>query len=177
MGENRKIKNAHPLEYNNIKFKSQLEVMTYKTLLEEGLDPQYEKEKFILWDGFIPTIPFYTKNKFKRKDYRIDVISKATCKDNRPLGDITYTPDFTLDYNGRHIIIETKGIANDVFPYKLKLFRKSLEERKDKDNIEVWEIHTKRQLLECLEQLRLNTNNGDKEGNKPNSMECVRETV
>lgn len=161
MKENKKIKNAHPKEYNGIKFKSQLEVMTYKTLLEEGLNPQYEKEKYVLWDGFIPTVPFYTKNKFKRKDYRIEVISKATCKDNRPLSAICYTPDFTFDYNDKHIIVENKGMQNDIFPYKFKLFRWQLEQRKDKDKFEVWEIHTKKQLIECIEQLKTK-DNGDK---------------
>ena len=41
MKQNKKIKNAHPKEYNHIKFKSQLEVMTYKTLFELGFNPQY----------------------------------------------------------------------------------------------------------------------------------------
>ena len=163
MKENKKIKNAHPKEYNHIKFKSQLEVMTYKTLFELGLNPQYEKEKYVLWDGFIPTVPFYTKNKFKRKDHRIEVISKTTCKDNRPLSDITYTPDITFDYNNKHIIVEVKGFANNIFPYKFKLFRWLLEQREDKDKFEVWEIHTKKQLLECLEQLKQKTCNGNTE--------------
>lgn len=154
MTENKKIRNAHPKEYGGIHFKSQLEVMTYKVLSQSGLNPQYEKETFTLWDGFTPTVPFYTKNKFKRKDYRIDAISKATCMDHRPVSSITYTPDFTFNCNGKHIIVECKGMANDVYPYKLKLFRKSLEESDQKDSYEIWEIHTKKQLLECLEHLK-----------------------
>ena len=163
MKENNKIKNAHPKEYNHIKFKSQLEVMTYKTLFELGLNPQYEKEKYVLWDGFIPTVPFYTNNKFKRKDHRIEVISKATCKDNRPVQCAVYVPDFTFDYKGRHIIVEVKGFSTDTFKYRFKLFRKSLEYREDKDKLEIWEIHTKKQLLECLEQLKQKTCNGNTE--------------
>lgn len=154
MSENKKIRNASPKEYNGIKFKSQLEVMTYKTLLQEGIEPSYEKETYVLWDGFVPTVPFYTKNKFKRKDRRIEVLSPSTCRDNRPLSQITYTPDFTFDYNGKHIIIEDKGIQNDVYPYKFKMFRNGLEQREDKDRFEVWEIHTKKQLLECLQHLK-----------------------
>lgn len=34
--ENKKIKNAHPLEYKGIKFKSQLERMTYTTFKEKA---------------------------------------------------------------------------------------------------------------------------------------------
>ena len=160
--ENKKIKNAHPKEYNGIKFKSQLEVMTYKTLFELGLNPQYEKEKYVLWDGFIPTVPFYTKNSFKRKNHNIEVLSPFTVKDKRPPTKISYTPDFTFDYKDKHIIIECKGMVNDVFPYKFKMFRKSLETLNDKDAIEVWEIFSKRQLLECIEHLKQNTN-GDTE--------------
>ena len=162
MKENKKIKNAHPKEYNHIKFKSQLEVMTYKTLFELGLNPQYEKEKYVLWDGFIPTVPFYTKNSFKRKNHNIEVLSPFTVKDRRPPTKISYTPDFTFDYKDKHIIIECKGMVNDVFPYKFKMFRKSLETLNDKDAIEVWEIFSKRQLLECIEHLKQNTN-GDTE--------------
>ena len=162
MIENKKIKNAHPKEYNGIKFRSQLEVMTYKTLFELGLNPQYEKEKYVLWDGFIPTVPFYTKNSFKRKNHNIEVLSPFTVKDRRPPTKISYTPDFTFDYKDKHIIIECKGMVNDVFPYKFKMFRKSLETLNNKDAIEVWEIFSKRQLLECIEHLKQNTN-GDTE--------------
>lgn len=162
MIENKKIKNAHPKEYNHIKFKSQLEVMTYKTLFELGLNPQYEKEKYVLWDGFIPTVPFYTKNNFKRKNHNIEVLSPFTVKDRRPTANISYTPDITFDYNGKHIIVEVKGFQNDIFSYKFKMFRKSLETLDNKDSIEVWEIFSKRQLLECIEHLKQNTN-GDTE--------------
>lgn len=162
MVENKKIKNAHSKEYNGIKFKSQLEVMTYRTLLEKGFTPKYEEETYILWDGFIPSVPFYTKNNFKRKNCHIEVISPATVKDKRPLTKITYTPDITFDYNGKHIIIEVKGFQNDVFSYKFKMFRKSLEQLPNKDTLEVWEVFTKKQLLECIEHLKQNTN-GDAE--------------
>ena len=43
---NHKVKNATPLEYNNIQFKSRLEVMIYKTLLQEGFSVQYEHTKY-----------------------------------------------------------------------------------------------------------------------------------
>lgn len=155
---NKKIRNATPKEWNGIKFKSQLEVMTYKTLLQAGFNPSYEKETFILWEGFIPSVPFYTKNKFKRKNHNIEVTGSSTVKDKRPLTNITYTPDFTFKYNGKFIVVECKGLQNDVFPYKFKMFRKHLEQLENSDNIEVWEIFTKRQLLECIEQLKQKTN-------------------
>lgn len=154
MIENKKIKNAHPKEYNGIKFKSQLEVMTYRTLLEKGFTPKYEEEKYILWDGFIPSVPFYTKNSFKRRNHNIEVISPFTVKDKRPVQCAVYVPDFTFDYKGRHIIVEVKGFSTDTFKYRFKLFRKSLEYREDKDKLEIWEIFTKKQLLDCIRILK-----------------------
>ena len=154
MIENKKIKNAHPKEYNGIKFRSQLEVTTYKTLIEYGFTPKYEEETFILWDGFIPSVPFYTKNSFKRKNHNIEVLSPFTVKDRRPVQCAVYVPDFTFDYKGKHIIVEVKGFSTDTFKYRFKLFRKSLEYREDKDKLEIWEIFTKKQLLDCIRILK-----------------------
>ena len=39
---NKKIKGATTTCYNGIQFKSSLEVMIYKTLLQEGFHPKYE---------------------------------------------------------------------------------------------------------------------------------------
>lgn len=47
MSENKKIKNASPLEYEGISFKSKLEKMAYQTLREHGLPVEYEPQKFI----------------------------------------------------------------------------------------------------------------------------------
>lgn len=151
--ENRKIKNATPKEYNGIKFKSLAEVMVYKTLLQQGFNPQYESETFHIWEGFIPNkVPFYTRNTFNRKNKNIEVISDTTVKDNRPLQDITYTPDFIFYYNSIKVIVEVKGLQNDVFPYKFKMFRKYLE--RQNEPYMLWEIFTKKQLLECINLLK-----------------------
>lgn len=155
--KNKKIINANPKEYNNIKFKSLSEVMVYKTLLAEGFNPQYEENTYVIFDGFVPHIPFYTKNKFKRKNKNIEVLSHNTVKDNRPVDGITYTPDFVFEYNGKTIIIEVKGFANDVFPYKFKMFRKLLEYELN-GNYEIWEIFTKTQLLELINNLKVSNN-------------------
>lgn len=130
-----------------------LEVMTYKYLVSQGITPEYETKAFLLWEGFVPHIPFYTKNSFKRKNCHIEVLSNFTVKDDRPLAGITYTPDFYFEYNGYKIIIECKGMENDVFPYKFKMFRKCLEELSDSHTYQVWEIFTKKQLEECLNHL------------------------
>lgn len=148
---NKKIINATEVTECGIDFKSKLEVGVYKHLLSIGIVPEYEKHTYLLWEGFTPTVPFLTKNKFKRKDFRIEILGKATVKDNRPPIGITYTPDFEFDFCGKHIILETKGFANDLYGTKMKMFRKLLETLPNKDNIQFWEVHTKRQLIECLQ--------------------------
>jgi len=154
MSENKKIKNATKNEFNGISFKSDLEQRVYRALVKEGITPEYETHTFLLWEGFIPTVPFYTKNTFKRKNFRINVLSRTTVQDMRPLSGITYTPDFYMEYLGKKVIIEVKGFTNDVFPYKFKLFRKYLEELPDKDSYIVWEVFNIKQLTECLNDLR-----------------------
>ena len=141
MAENKKIKNARESVFNGITFKSKLEESFYKTLKAANLDPNYELMKFILIDGFRPTVPFY--NRSKSKVFRLDM-SKVR--------DITYTPDFTLLYNDTLFIIEAKGIENDIYPLKKKLFRRLLESMKVP--CVYFEVHTKRELLEVIDIIK-----------------------
>lgn len=141
MSENKKIKNARESVFNGITFKSKLEESFYKTLKAANLDPNYELMKFILIDGFRPTVPFY--NRSKSKVFRLDM-SKVR--------DITYTPDFTLLYNDTLFIIEAKGIENDTYPLKKKLFRRLLESMKVP--CVYFEVHTKRELLKVIDIIK-----------------------
>jgi len=90
---NKKVKNATPLVYNDINFKSKLEVYCYKKLLENNLQAKYEEVRFTLLDSF---------------EY-----------DNEKVRKMTYTPDFV----GPNWIIECKGQMNDAFPLRWKLFK------------------------------------------------------
>lgn len=141
MGENKKIKNAKECTFNGITFKSQLEYNFYKTLIAAGLNPDYELMKFVLMEGFKPTVPFF--NRSKSKVFRLDM---------QKIRDITYTPDFTILYNDILFIIEAKGIENDTFPLKKKLFRKILE------SMEIqcmyFEVRTKKELLEVIQIIK-----------------------
>ena len=141
MAENKKIKNARESVFNGITFKSKLEESFYKTLKAANLDPDYQLMKFILIDGFRPTVPFY--NRSKSKVFRLDM-SKVR--------DITYTPDFTLIYNDILFIIEAKGIENDTYPLKKKLFRRLLESMKVP--CVYFEVHTKRELLKVIDIIK-----------------------
>lgn len=140
--ENKKIRNASPLEYDGISFKSKLEKMTYQTLKENNLPVQYEPQKFIIWEGFKPTVPFYNK------DNKTRLLKLETKK----IISISYTPDFVFTYKGYLIIIEDKGIENDCFYLKKKMFRKYLEEHHPKSLF--FEIYTKRQLLQAIDTIK-----------------------
>lgn len=131
--------NASPLEYDDISFKSKLEKMTYQTLREHGFPAQYEPRKFIIWEGFKPTVPFYNKDKSTRM---LKIESKKII-------DISYTPDFMFNHNNRLVIIECKGFENDIYPIKKKLFRKWLEA--NLPNSIYFEIYTKKQLLQAID--------------------------
>ena len=135
--ENKKIKNATKVSLKGINFKSRLEARMYEILVKEGLKPKYEEETFTLWEGFKPTTPFYDRSKKTNK------LELMTTK----LINITYTPDFILWYKGWKVIIEVKGVENDVFPIKKKLFRKYLEEEK---NVLFFELRTLTELKEAI---------------------------
>lgn len=89
---NKKVKNATEVIYDGIKFRSKLEVYTYKKLKEYKIKAEYETLKLELIQ------PFEYKGVKVRK--------------------MTYTPDFVSD----NFIIECKGRPNDVWPIKYKLF-------------------------------------------------------
>lgn len=139
MPENKKIKHATPLEYNGISFKSKLERAIYVTLKEAGFPVKYEPKKFILWEGFRPTVPFYDKDK----------VTRMLKQDSRMLRPITYTPDFVFKHKGHLIVIEGKGVENETFPIKKKMFRAWLEKHEPKSIY--FEVYTKRQLMQAID--------------------------
>lgn len=144
--QNKKIKNATPLEYNGIKFKSRLEAMTYKTLLQAGFNPEYEETTYVLWGGFKPSIPFYDKE-LKTGLLRLN---------NKRLIDIKYTPDFVFRHKDTLVVIEVKGVENDTFYLKKKMFRSYLEDLFTKYNQKsiFFEIFNKKHLLEAIEIIK-----------------------
>ena len=142
LAENKKVLNATPLEFEGISFKSKLEKTVYQTLREHGFPVQYEPQKFIIWEGFKPTVPFYNKDKSTR------MLKPETHK----LIDVSYTPDFLFTYKNRLVIIEAKGFENDLYPLKKKMFRKWLEEHHP-DSI-FFEVYTKRQLLQAIDIIK-----------------------
>lgn len=92
-----KIRNATPTEYDGIKFRSKLEMYTYKKLREARIDADYEQHRFELLPAFVA---------LSGKKYRA----------------MTYLPDFV----GKNFIIECKGFPNESWPLRKKLFEYAL---------------------------------------------------
>ena len=144
---NNKIKNATPTFYDGITFKSKLEVLIYKTFKENGFDIKYEPFKYVIWKGFKPTVPFYIADKK----------TKILKEDNKKILDITYTPDIVIFYKTYMVFIEVKptGFANDVYPYKRKLFRKFLEDTDQTAYRPIFcQIGSKKQALDFIKILK-----------------------
>lgn len=146
---NRRVKNANPTEYNGIQFRSKIEVYCYKELEKMGVDFTYEKVKVDLISAlaFNRVRAFYPVNSGKRKGEWQEVF-----KMNKK----SYTPDFVINYRNYYIVIEVKGMMNDDFPTKRKLFLAYLEE--EFGNIDIKPIylepHNNKQVNLCIEFIK-----------------------
>lgn len=158
---NKKIRNATQSSSKGITFKSQLEKSIYNTLLQQGFEPQYEPTTFTLWEGFEPITPYYDKEtdkqKIKRLSDGIDTrTSKILIQKTGKIVGIRYTPDFYFKYKDLNVYIEAKGIENDVFYIKKKMFIKYLDNlciEKGERSI-YFEVYTKKQLLQAVEIIK-----------------------
>lgn len=90
---NKKVKNATPLTYDNIEFKSKLEVYCYKLFKDNRIPVEYEQIKFQILDPFV-----YNDEKVRG---------------------MVFTPDFV----GKNFVVECKGFMNDSFPLRWKFFK------------------------------------------------------
>ena len=139
--------------------KSQTEKMVYRTLVDNGITPEYEPQTFVLWDGFTPVTPFYDQETDKQQEKRNleendgRKTSKILVHKTSPVAGIRYTPDFHFVKEGVQVWIEVKGIENDVFYIKKKMFRKYLDNLHEAEGVNsiFFEIYTKRQVLQALQ--------------------------
>lgn len=157
---NKKVKNATVCSSNGITFKSQLEKSIYSTLQQLGFNVQYEPVTHVLWDNFIPITPFYDRESDTQRTKRIDKgdTNKKRClvqKSGKIIG-IRYTPDFYFKYKDLDVYIEAKGVENDVFYIKKKMFRKYLDDKYIQTNQSsiFFEIYTKSQLLQAVDIIK-----------------------
>lgn len=153
MEGNKKIRGATRTNSLGITFKSQLEKCFYKTLLELGFNPKYEPKTFVVWEGFTAITPFYDRETDTQRDKRDSKSSKILVEKSHIVQPIRYTPDIYFEYKGIDVWIEAKGIENDVFYIKKKLFRKYLDRllvTTGKKSL-YFEVYTKKQLLQAID--------------------------
>jgi len=119
--ENKKILNTRRVLYDNIQFRSKLEVTCYKRLVIAGFTPLYEPHRFSLIEKLVlDRVQYFCPYKEKKL--------KKYGPYPRDLMGISYTPDFYILYKNIHIYFDTKGHPNDVYPLKKKMFLRKLEE-------------------------------------------------
>lgn len=153
MAGNKKIRGATKTNSLGITFKSQLEKSLYKTLLELGFNPKYEPRTFVVWEGFTAITPFYDRETDTQRDKRDPKSSKILVEKSHIVQPIRYTPDIYFEYKGIDVWVEAKGIENDVFYIKKKLFRKYLDgvlTTTGKKSL-YFEVYTKKQLLQAID--------------------------
>jgi len=116
--------NSKKKTIDGITFASSLEAYTYSRLKEEGIEFEYEGEKFELLPSF-KFLGTYLSSSPKKKE--------LTDKTGKAVRAITYTPDFVS--HTHKFIIETKGFvpSNHSFPLRWKLFLKHLKDNKMED--------------------------------------------
>ena len=134
-----KIRNATAKVYKGIKFRSKLEVFTYKQLEAAKIKSMYEENTYTLLPGFYPIMDSYEPSKGEYKN------------NTKKVRAITYTPDF-VDPDGKWII-EVKGYANDVFPIKWKLFKMYLMEN-DMEECTLYLPKNQKQVKETVELIK-----------------------
>lgn len=160
LGVNKKIRNATQSISGGITFKSKLEKSIYDTLLEQGFNPKYEPITFVIWEGFRPTIPYYDRETNYQRDVRLAASGGSSAKmlvrKKARILNVQYTPDFYFKYNDLNVYIEAKGIENDVFYLKKKMFIKYLDDlylEKGEKSI-YFEVYTRKQLLQAIEIIK-----------------------
>jgi hypothetical protein len=132
--------------------KSGLEVSFYKRLKKTDLKFSYEPERIILVDGSkINGIEVLAPKHLGRGRYgkTLEVQTRALLK-------TTYTPDFLILKNNYRIYVDVKGMPNDVYPLKKKLFLLYLMRQKqlhgDTEYLFI-EPHTTRQMDEAIDYI------------------------
>lgn len=145
---NKKIKNATECTYNNINFKSKLELYCYKYFSDRNVPILYEPETYVIFPGFDTKIRLYLPVKQRNSKH------KVLCLKTRKQLPITYTPDFLISIQNHRIYIDTKGKANDVYPLKRKMFLRYLTDLVDDCEYWFFEPHNQQQVQEVYQLIQ-----------------------
>ena len=139
---NKKVINATAVSQDGINFRSKSERTMYNLLKESGLKFWYESEPITLLEGFYP-LPWY----------------EGTKEHTEKIRKMTYTPDFIVEKNNHHFVLEVKGMPTDRYVVKRKLFLNYL---KTQPTWHFFEVHTKRDMIFCIQKIK--DNHTDKRG-------------
>ena len=90
----------------------------------------------------------------KRLGYEFIDTDLLIQKQEKKLLNVTYTPDFVVTKDKCKIYLDVKGMPNDTYPIKKKLFLKVLEERNDGYNYLFIEPHNIRQINQAIEIIK-----------------------
>jgi len=126
--------------YKGYKFKSKLEYYCFKQLEDNGIEFEYEQHSFTLVDKF--TLDNISIESIKSKGKRVFKQARTNIQS------ISYKPDF-VDLN-KGWIIETKGMPNDAWPLRWKLFKKYV-----KDNGLDYDLYVPRNRKQVDESIKL----------------------
>ena len=132
---------------DGIEFKSQLESYMYKALKNAGIYAEYEGISFQL----LPPFKFSNTTIERQSNGKGDYKNR-----NGKVRGIAYTPDFV----GHNFIIECKGLANESFPLRWKLFKHLLYIQKN--TIPLYKPQNRIECDETVKQI-LNQNEDTKE--------------
>lgn len=135
MAGNKRVVNATEVSEDNIKFRSKSERTMYNLLKDSGLEFRHEPAAIELLKGFYPTHPWYEGTKERSDKVR----------------SITYTPDFVVDGKYNTYIIEVKGFITDRYPLKRKMLLCLMQSH---TSFKFFEVHTKRDMLFCIDRIK-----------------------
>lgn len=135
MAENKRVVNATAVSEDNIKFRSKSERTMYNLLKDSGLEFRHEPTTIALLKGFYPTHSWY----------------EGTRERNDKVRSITYTPDFMVYGKCNTYIIEVKGFITDRYPLKRKMLLYLIQ---NFTSFKFFEVHTKRDMLFCIDRIK-----------------------
>lgn len=142
--------NAHSIEFDGIKFKSEYEKEVYSLFTNAGINIEYEPTKISLTGSFqldntILFTPFFDSMGHK-KGFGIET---------KRIKDWTYTPDFRIVHPTKPITyyIECKGQITPDFQHKWKRFLDILHNDINYNYV-VFLIQRKGEAKKCLEYIK-----------------------
>lgn len=134
--------------YGEIEYKSELEAYAARMLTDNKIEFGYEVATFTVMPSFICTVQTYEqlRKKTATKPVKFDIRKGK-------VDAITYTPDFVhINSDKTGWVMEVKGIPNESFPLRFKLFKKYLVE--NGYTLTLFVPRSKAQIVQCVEIIK-----------------------